>query len=81
MTAIRRSPNGRAMVAMPAIAAKLSWKATLVSTIGWTATMAAAARPSAGKIDRGLPRASAARYTVPMIVARTADGDMPDKRT
>ena len=47
---------------------------------GRTATMTAAARPSAGSMARGLPRASAARYTVPMMVARTADGDMPESR-
>ena len=76
-TARRRADIGSESVAMPAMAAKLSWNDGAERTPGSTATMTAAASPRAGRTLRGRPSAKAARYTVPMMAARSADGGMP----
>ena len=63
--------------AIPATAAKLSWKDTWPNTLGSIPTMIAAANDNAGSTRRGRPNASAAKTVLPMIPARTTDAGIP----
>ena len=61
----------------PSIDKKLSWKLVSQRTRGSIATMTAPANDMAATALRCLPRSSATRNTLPMIVARTTVGGNP----
>ena len=71
------SPRRGRNSAIPATAAKLSWNETLQSTAGLSATITAAARPSAGIAVPGRPSTRAARNTLPIVAALMTEGDAP----
>ena len=74
---LHHRPSAERSRAIPDTAVKLSWKEISLRTGGSNPTINPAARANAGKMLFGRPMAWAAKYMVPMMAARSTDGDSP----